>query len=410
MPHLRPRLARKARFRYIHPRSSGLDRSPPHIPLGSRIVTTADMPSPEPLTEAGPTGIRATLAAVAHLVSRSWTWLKWPVALGILAWMYYSNRADLQKIAVTPKAWGYAVMALLLIGGSTLITFVRWYLLVRAQEFPFRFREAMRYGFIGLISNYVAPGTVGGDLFKAYLIARDQTSRKAVAVATVLLDRILGLLALFMVGTLATMLPNDIPHSRELEVVTALLWIGTVAGLAGLTVLLVPATTRWGWVNRLANLRFVGKILGELVHGVKLYQTKPKVVLTAMGLSLLGHAGLITGFYFCALWMRQPWIPDLVSHFYFMPNAELFSTLIPTPGGVGALEEAISWFYVHLRPAVIPLKQAAGAGAMAAIAFRVVTVAVAAVGGGYYITSRREISAAMDEAAHATESTLSQNA
>jgi uncharacterized protein (TIRG00374 family) len=358
------------------------------------------MPSPEPLATARPAGIRATLASVAHLVSRSWTWLKWPVALGILAWMYYSNRADLQRIAVAPKAWGYAVLALLLISSSTLITFVRWYLLVRAQEFPFRIRDAVRYGFIGVVSNYVMPGSVGGDLIKAVLLARDHSSRKTVAAATVLLDRILGLLALFMVGAVATLLPNDVPQNPKLELATALLWIGTLAGLAGLAVLLVPATTRWGWVNRLPNLRFIGKILGELLHGVKLYQTKPKVVLAAMGLSLIGHAGLITGFYFCALWMRQPWIPDLVSHFYFMPNAELFGVLVPTPGGVGALEEAISWFYVQLRPAVIPLKQAEGAGAMAAIAFRVVTVAVAAVGGGYYITSRREISAAIEEAAH----------
>jgi uncharacterized protein (TIRG00374 family) len=363
-------------------------------------VTTTDTPTPEPLTDVRPARGRATLASIVHLAGRWWTWLKWPVALGILAWLYYANRVNILKIAATPKAWSFAVVALVLIAGSTLITFVRWFLLVRAQEFPFRLRDAVRYGFIGLISNYVGPGTVGGDLFKAVLLARDQSSRRAVAAATVLLDRILGLLALFMVGAAATLLPSDIPRSPELEVVTALLWIGTLAGLAGLAVLLVPATTRWGWVNRLPNLRFVGKILGELLHGVKLYQTKPKVVLMAMGLSLIGHAGLITGFYFCALWMRQPWIPDLVSHFYFMPNAELFGVLIPTPGGVGALEEAISWFYVQLRPALIPLKEAAGAGAMAAIAFRVVTVAVAAVGGGYYITSRREISAAMDEAAH----------
>ena len=372
-------------------------------------MTTADTPSPEPLTGARPAGIRATLAAAAHFMGRSWTWLKWPVALGILTWMYYDNRENILKIAATPKAWGFAVLALMLITGSNLITFVRWYLLVRAQEFPFRLRDAVRYGFIGVISNYISLGSVGGDLFKAVLIARDQTSRKAVAVATVLLDRILGLLALFMVGSAATLLPNDIPHSPELEIATALLWIGTLGGLAGLAVLLVPATTRWGWVNRLPNLRFVGKILGELLHGVKLYQTKPKVVLAAMGLSLVGHAGLITGFYFCALWMRQPWIPDLISHFYFMPNAELFGVLIPTPGGVGALEGAIAWFYVQLRPELIPEAQAEGAGIMAGVAFRVITLAIAAVGGGYYITSHREISAAMDEAAHPGDSAQQQN-
>ena len=336
-----------------------------------------------------------------RFLADSWVWLKWPVAIGILAWMYYANQDNILKIAATPKIWGFAVLALILITVANLITFVRWYLLVRAQEFAFRLRDAVRYGFIGVISNYISLGSVGGDLFKAVLLARDQTSRKSVAVATVLLDRVLGLLALFMVGSVATLLPNEIPHNPKLELATVLLWAGTLGGLAGLALLLFPATTKWGWVNRLSNLRFVGKILGELLHGVKLYQSKPKVVLAAMGLSLLGHAGLITGFYFCALWMRQPWIPNLTSHFYFMPNAELFGVLIPTPGGVGALEGAIGWFYTQLRPPQIPLDQAEGAGIMAGVAFRVVTLVIAAVGGGYYLTSRREISAAIEEASHA---------
>jgi len=368
---------------------------------GNLSVATDDTPSSRPVPADRRESLRRGLASVTRFLADSWVWLKWPVAIGILAWMYYSKQENILKIAATPKIWGFAVLALLLITIANLITFVRWYLLVRAQEFPFRLRDAVRYGFIGVISNYISLGSVGGDLFKAVLLARDQTSRKSVAVATVLLDRVLGLLALFMVGSVATLLPNEIPHNPKLELATSLLWAGTLGGLAGLVVLLFPATTKWGWVNRLPNLRFVGKILGELLHGVKLYQSKPKVVLAAMGLSLLGHAGLITGFYLCARWMRQPWIPDLTSHFYFMPNAELFGVLIPTPGGVGALEGAIGWFYAQLRPPQIPLDQAEGAGIMAGVAFRVITLVIAAVGGGYYLTSRREISAAMEEAAHA---------
>jgi uncharacterized membrane protein YbhN (UPF0104 family) len=385
--------------RFFHETS----RHPVNTP-GNLSVATDDTPSSRPVPADRRESLRRGLASAMRFLADSWVWLKWPVAISILAWMYYSNRVNILKIAATPKIWGFAVLALLLITAANLITFVRWYLLVRAQEFPFRLRDAVRYGFIGVISNYISLGSVGGDLFKAVLLARDQTSRKSVAVATVLLDRVLGLLALFMVGSVATLLPNEIPQNPKLELATALLWVGTLGGLAGLALMLFPATTRWGWVNRLPNLRFVGKILGELLHGVKLYQSKPKVVMAAMGLSLLGHAGLITGFYFCALWMRQPWIPDLTSHFYFMPNAELFGVLIPTPGGVGALEGAIGWFYTQLRPAQIPLDQAEGAGIMAGVAFRVVTLVIAAVGGGYYLTSRREISAAMEVASHSPQS------
>lgn len=314
--------------------------------------------------------------------------------------MYHQNQDNLRKIAGARHIWGYAFLALCLICGSTLITFGRWYLLVKAQQFRFRLRDALRYGFIGLVSNYVMPGTVGGDFVKAVLIARDNPSRKAVAVATILFDRLLGLLALFMVGACATLLPLDIPSNPQLELATSILWGGTLAGLAGLGLMLFPATTRWRWVNRLPHLPLVGRIVGELLDGVKLYQSKPKAILNAMGLSLVGHAGLISGFYFGALWMNQPWIPGYATHFYFMPNAELAGFLGITPAGLGVLEAAISWFYVELRPEEIPHAQAEAAGLMAAIAFRVVTLSRDAIGGFYYLTARREIAAALDEAAH----------
>jgi hypothetical protein len=334
---------------------------------------------------------------LAQLAGRAWIWLKWPAAVGILAWLYLSNQAALARVAAAPKSWGYLGGAILLIYGSTLLTFLRWYLLVRAQDFPFLVRDAVRLGFLGLICNYVAPGSVGGDIFKALLLARSQQARRAVAVATVLLDRVLGLLALFMVGSLATLLPLGIPDHHELRFATLALWAGTLIGLAGMAFMLLPVLSRARWVGRLTRLPLVGHWLDELIHGVELYQKRPLVLAQALVLSLLGHAGLIAGFYLCGLWMRQSWIPSLAAHYYFMPNAELFGVLVPVPGGVGALEGAIQWFYERLRPQTVSASEAMAAGFMAAMAFRLVTVGIAAAGGGYYLTARQELARAIEE-------------
>lgn len=327
-----------------------------------------------------------------------WNWLKWPLALGILVFLYYRNQAALGQIAQGRKNWGHLFLAIVLMGGSTLLTFLRWFLLVWALDFPFRLRDALRLGFVGLLSNYVAPGSVGGDIVKAVLLAHEHPSRKTVAVATVLLDRILGLLALFLVGAIASLTPIDVPNDPKLKLCTMLLWVGTLGGLVGVGLMLFPATTRWGWVNRLSRLPVVGHMIGELILGVKLYQSKPLILLQALALSVVGHAGLISGFYCCALWMSQPWVPDLATHFYFMPIAELFGVLIPMPGGVGPLEAAIQWFYALLRPPIVAKAQAEAAGLIAAIAFRIVTVGIAGIGGAYYVTARREIADAMHEA------------
>lgn len=340
-----------------------------------------------------------------NLLKKSWTWLKWPVALALLGWLCYQNGDALRKVRESEKNWGYLAAAFVLCGGSTLLTFFRWYLLVSAQEFPFRIRDAMRLGFLGILFNYIAPGSVGGDIMKAVLLAREQASRRAVAIATVGLDRILGLLALFLVGAIATFFVTALPDSRELQLATLLLWIGSGGGVLGLVLMLHPATTKWGWVKRLVHLPYVSHHIGDLLHGVGLYQSKRNVVLTSLAISVLGHGGLITGFYLCALAMQPKWVPDLGTHFYFMPNAELFGVLIPVPGGVGALEGAIQWFYERLAVGIpdVTAADAAAAGFIAAIAFRVVTLAIAAVGAGYYFTSRQEIAAALEEAEHVSD-------
>src|SRR5436305_1095737 len=79
---------------------------------------------------------------------------------------------------------------------GVLLTFYRWYVLVRAQNLQFTVMESLRLGLIGFYLSTFLPGSVGGDIIKAAFIARDQR-RRTVAVATVIADRIIGLAALF---------------------------------------------------------------------------------------------------------------------------------------------------------------------------------------------------------------------
>src|SRR5439155_7274092 len=64
-----------------------------------------------------------------------------------------------------------------------------------AQDLPFTVTDSIRLGLVGFFFNTFLPGSVGGDLIKAWYIAGEQ-SRRTVAVSTVLIDRVLGLWAL----------------------------------------------------------------------------------------------------------------------------------------------------------------------------------------------------------------------
>lgn len=321
-----------------------------------------------------------------------WAWAKWLFAMALLGFVLWRHRAGLSQMTQQPLHWPSVLVAFALCGGAIVLTFLRWFVLVKSLGFAFAIRDALRLGFIGYLFNFVAPGSVGGDLVKAALLAKEQPGRRTTAVATVLLDRILGLLALFLIGALAAWPQwDDLRERAELKAVVGLLVIGSAAGLVGLALMLIPAVTRSRLWQQLARLPVVGHMIAELVEGVRLYQSQPRVLFVALGISVVGHLGTISSFYFSAKAVSgASFVPGYAPHLFFIPAAELAGIVPLTPGGVGLLEEAVNALY-KLNGA------ADGTGILTCLAYRAVTLAIALVGAGYYLTSRREIDQAMHE-------------
>jgi len=336
-------------------------------------------------------------------LKQNWTWLKWPVALLLLAYLFYSNRHDLARLAAGPISWFYLVVAFVLCTGAMMLTFYRWYLLVWAQDFPFTLRDALRLGYIGYLWGYVAPGSAGGDVVKAVMIAHEQKSRKGVAAATVLLDRILGVLALFMVGALATFFQDQrLLHNGVIRFCVALLWTGSAGGVVGLIVMLHPAFPRSRILRRLVRLPKVGRLIGGLVNAVLLYQQRRAVLVVTVLISLVGHFATLSSFYYCALAINAGnAAPNYWTQLLLIPIAELFAFIVPVPGGIGVLEGGVGKCYGLANEALgvvgVTAAQAVGAGVAAALANRMATIIIVAIGAGYYMTARSEIGQALTE-------------
>src|SRR5947209_7700516 len=135
------------------------------------------------------------------------TLLKLGLGVGLLAWVIYQNwhgkegQVGLADALQRPIHYAPLLLATIICIASVLLTFVRWYILVRAQDLPFTPAAALRLGLVGYFFNTFLPGSVGGDLVKATYIARAQ-SRRTVAVATVILDRAVGLCGLFWLAAI----------------------------------------------------------------------------------------------------------------------------------------------------------------------------------------------------------------
>src|SRR5207249_223093 len=76
-----------------------------------------------------------------------------------------------------PIQVGFLLLAGLIFLCALLLSFGRWYLLVRALDLPFSLANALRLGAIGFLFNSFLPGSVGGDVIKAAFLARDNANR-----------------------------------------------------------------------------------------------------------------------------------------------------------------------------------------------------------------------------------------
>jgi len=107
---------------------------------------------------------------------------------------------------------------------AVLLTFVRWWYLVRALDVPCRFADAIRISFWGYLFNLAPLGIVGGDVVKAVMLDHEHPRHRAKAVASVLVDRVIGLYVLFVVASVAILLTGfwrmDVPDIFKICMVT----------------------------------------------------------------------------------------------------------------------------------------------------------------------------------------------
>jgi uncharacterized membrane protein YbhN (UPF0104 family) len=281
-----------------------------------------------------------------------------------------------------------------------LLTFLRWYVLVRAQDLPFDLASALRLGLIGFYWSTFLPGSVGGDIIKAVAVAREQ-DRRTVAVATVLLDRVIGLCGLFWLVTLLGsflhfILAEDSHASPEAPIVLRSILL-TAAGLSmgSLIVWLGMGWVSEPWAERMAQrlhrVRKIGTALAELWRSGWLYRRRGKSVALAIGLSLLGHCCFVMSFFCAAHVFSGAELPSLAAHYLIVPVGMTFEAGLPTPGGLGFGEIGFGKLYELLGFSLV-------AGALARLAQRAVAWLLGLIGYIVYFRMKAALENAAAEA------------
>jgi uncharacterized membrane protein YbhN (UPF0104 family) len=280
--------------------------------------------------------------------------------LGYILWANWNPRGTNPGISgllgQTPD-WAFAAALVGLAVGATLLTYLRWYVLVRALDLPFTLRDAARLGLVGTFYNAFLPGSIGGDLVKAYFIARDQPARRAAAVATVVADRLVGLFGFLWVVALVggAMWWAGVPgvaDSRFLHGLIRGCGAAVGVGVAGWVLVgLLPARRADRFAGRLGRLPKVGKTLAEVWYTVWTYRRRPGVVAGVLALTAVIHAGMILTVYAAARVFPAPDPATLAETIVIAPVGLSLQAFIPLPGGVGGAEAVFGLLYTQLgRP------------------------------------------------------------
>lgn len=322
--------------------------------------------------------------------------LKVAVPLAIIGFLLSTVDPDqFRQLRDRPKNWPLLTAALGFVLGAVCITFARWYLLVRALEIPFRMRDAFRLGFLGYLFNFVGVGSVGGDLFKAVFIAHEQPGRRAESIATVVVDRMSGLYALLVVASCGVLFGGLTEISPVIGAICNITLIATVVCTLVLFVVIMPGINAGHLTQRLNHLPKVGPIIARLAAAGRMYRDRLGVIAIVNLLSVIVHVCFAFGIYLTAVAIF-PETPTLREHFVIVPLSLLAGAMPFTPAGLGTFEVAMERLY-----ALIPAGTTCD-GIIVALGYRILTIAVAAIGAVVYWTSRRE----MDEIIEETEAEL----
>jgi glycosyltransferase 2 family protein len=195
------------------------------------------------------------------------------VSMGLLAWLAAQVQWPLVWQHMQGLPWVTLPYCVGLYVLAQALSTLRWQKLAGAVGINMPFTTLFGWVMAGMVYNQLLPGTIGGDAYRAWTLARATGQRKTLTSLTVLADRGLGLFIMITVAAGFALLRSVNPvisttglaSPTFLPVLLSLVGIGFV-GMVGLAVLplakLPPVWQRWGgWlqpaqamVNRLGVL------------------------------------------------------------------------------------------------------------------------------------------------------------
>ncbi len=241
--------------------------------------------------------------------------------VAVLLWRY--DARPIFRILSRERPAYFAAVVVIYLAGQAMCAY-RWQLLAALLKVHGRYSEFLAYTFVGMFTNLFVPGLLGGDAARSVYLGR-RHGRMGEAIASVVADRIVGLVGLFWLAAFTAIFLNFAPIPSS--VITPTVAVGAIAFAGFLAAPLVA---------RLIHLmprpvRRAGGIVAPYLH-------HPLTLIPAIALSVALQVTLAVGQYILAagLGLTAP----LSLFVLCVPIANVFASLPLTLNGLGIRESA----------------------------------------------------------------------
>jgi hypothetical protein len=283
----------------------------------------------------------------------------------------------------------YLLLALAVFPVTIIITSIRWHELMKPLDIHIPLRKAFELNMVGLFYNTFLLGSTGGDVLKAYYVA-SWTHHRTRAVMSVIVDRVIGLLALILLGGIMASLQWKNPMCRTVALASAGILTCTAIGL----VFFYNDTLRkYSGLDFILRKLPMQKMVTQAIETMHIYGKRPMLVLGSLLGTLPVHSSVVTAAMLCGFAFNLPIAP-----FYYwtaVPVICLSASIPISPQGAGVME----YFAITL---LVPPANIAQAFALT-LSIRVTQIlwnlagGVVVLRGGYHSPSQSEQTKAEQE-------------
>jgi glycosyltransferase 2 family protein len=256
----------------------------------------------------------------------------------------------------------------------------RWHLLLRAQEVHVRRRWLFGSFMVAAFFNNFLPSNIGGDVIRISDTARAAGSR-TLAATVVLMDRVLGLMALIFVAAIGASAAGAV-HPAALPIWPMWLWAGLLAGAAasapavlapvGFSRLLQPLTV--------FHPEWVGSRIDTLIEILTRFRARPGTLVHCFATAVFVQGTMVL--YYFAVTHALHLDVALSDIAVIVPISFVIQMLPVSFGGFGVREATFSIYFSRIGQ---PIESAI---AMSLIG-QALIILFSLIGAGIYVSRRK---------------------